>query len=181
MAKYIIGRQSQNRNKIIRYTAVIGIYLFLLAIFQTSVLSVRKPFGGVPDLMMGTVLCISLYCGCHAGAITGIAAGFLTDAFGSVGLSLLPLVYFLAAYFFGYYAKVLGVRGYLAYLVGVAFSLPVRLVTTLIQSIAAAEGFRFSTFLLSTALPELLGTLLFSLVLYFPAMWLSKWLGRWDR
>lgn len=181
MAKYIVGRQSQNRNKIIRYTAVIGIYLFLLAIFQTSVLSVRKPFGGVPDLMMGTVLCISLYCGCHAGAITGIAAGFLIDAFGSVGLSLLPLVYFLVAYFFGYYTKVLGMSGYVTYLIGVLISLPVRLVTTLILSIAAAEGFRFSTFLLSTALPELLGTVIFSLILYFPAMWISKWLKRWNR
>ena len=178
MAKYILGKQSQNRNTIIRYTAVIGFYLFLLAIVQTSVLAVKKPFGGVPDLLLSTVLCISLYCGCYAGAVTGIAAGFLTDAIGTVGLSILPLVYFLVAYFFGYYTKVLGVRGYLTYLIGVGISLPVRLIATLIQSVVATDGLRGGVFMTATALPELLGTLLFSLILYFPAKWISQWLKK---
>ena len=180
MAKYIVGRQSQNRNKSYRYCAVIGIYLFLMTIVQTSLLSRIKPFGGVPDLILISVMGISLYCGCYAGAVTGICAGFLSDALGSMGISILPLVFLLVGYLFGYYARLFGGQGFLTYLIGVGISLVVRFATTLILTFFSVEQFRFSVFLLKTALPELLGTAIFSLVLFFPILGICKWLKRRD-
>lgn len=180
MAKYIVGRQSQNRNKIIRYCLVIGIYLILVSVFQTSVLSRIKPFGAVPDLIIASVVCISMYCGCYAGGVIGICAGFLLDALASTGYSLLPLVYFLVGYLFGYYSKVLAVRGYFVYLVGMGFALVVRFFTTLVLTLLSVQEFRFLVFLLSVALPEMLATLIFSLLIYFPVWGICIWLKKRD-
>ena len=176
--KYILGRQAKNRSMIIRYCAVIGITLFLNVILQTSVLSRSKPFGVTPDLMICTVLIFSFFLGCHAGGITGIVAGFLTDAFGSVGFSLLPLIYFLVGYFIGHYIKVLNARRYLFYLPALGITLIVRLFTTLIYTLLSASDFHFPSFMLKLALPELLGTALFGAVLYFPIYAICRWLTR---
>lgn len=168
MAKYILGRQAQNRSMIIRYCTVIGLTVFLIAILQTSVLARIKPFGATPDLMISAVAALSVLCGCYTGAITGIAAGFLTDALGSTGFSVLPLVYFLLGYLVGYYTKAINARGFLSYLVCLAISLAVRFLTTLVSTVLAFQELHFPTFLLSVALPEMLGTLLFGIILFFP-------------
>lgn len=178
MAKYILGRQAQNRSKIIWYCTVIGMTLFLVAILQTSVLGRLKPFGVTPDLMITVVLTFTFFCGCHTGAITGIAAGFLIDAFGSTGFSLLPFVYFMLGYLIGYYVKVLNAQGYLSYLICFAISLAVRFVTTLAYTLLSVNEFRFSAFMLSVALPELLGTLIFGILIFFPIWGISLWLKK---
>ena len=166
--KYILGRQAKNRSMIIRYCTVIGLLLFVMVILQTSVFARSKPFGATPDLMLCTVLIVSFFLGCHAGGITGIVAGFLTDALGSVGFSLLPLVYFLVGYLIGYYIKVLNARRYLFYLITLGIALIVRLITTLSYTLLSTQSFHFPSFMLSVALPEMLGTALFGAALYFP-------------
>lgn len=176
--KYILGRQAQNRSMIIRYCTVIGLTLVLAVILQTSVLSRSKPFGATPDLMLCTVLAFSFFLGCHAGGITGIVAGYLTDALGSVGFSLLPLIYFLLGYFIGHYVKVLNARRYVFYLVTLGIALVVRFLTTLIYTLLSLSSFHFPSFLLSVALPELLGTALFGAALYFPIYAICRRLTR---
>ena len=180
MAKYIVGRKTRNRNKIIRYCLFIGLYLLLAVVIQTSLLSRIKPFGGVPDIILPSIVCISMYCGCYAGAVTGICAGFVTDALGATGYSLLPLIYFLVGYLFGYYVKVLNVKGYLPYLVGALIGIGVRMITTLILTLLSASEFRLSVFMTSTALPEMLATAIFSLAVYFPASAVCKALIKRD-
>ncbi len=180
MAKYILGRQAQNRSKMIRYSIVIGMTLFFAAILQTSVISRIKPFGVSSDIMISVVLCFCWFCGCHTGAIVGICAGFLTDALSSVGISILPLVYLLLGYLVGYYAKVLNMKGYLSYLIFLGISLVVRFLTTLILTVLSVSGFHFPTFLITLALPEMLGTALFGLVIYFPIWGICAWLKRRD-
>lgn len=176
--KYILGRQAQNRSKIIRYCTVIGITLFLFAIIQTSVLSRVKPFGVTPDIMLSTVLVFSVYCGCYTGAITGITAGFLTDALGSVGFSILPIVYFLIGYIAGYVSKLLNLRNSVSYLVCLAVSLPLRGITSCIYSLLSVAEFHFPTFLLELALPEMLGTAIFGILVFLPIRPIAGWLRR---
>ena len=176
--KYILGRQAQNRSMIIRYCTVIGITLFLMVILQTSVLARIKPFGATPDVMLCTVLIVSFCLGCHAGGITGIVAGFLTDALGAVGFSLLPLIYFFIGYFIGHFIKVLNARRYLFYLITLGIALLVRFLTTLLYTLLSAQGFHFPSFLLSVALPEMLGTAVFGVILYFPIFWICRWLNQ---
>lgn len=180
MARYILGRQAQNRSKMIRYTVVIGLLLFFMAIIQTSVISRVKPFGVSSDVMISVVMGISFFCGCYTGAIVGIAAGFLTDALASVGLSVLPMIYLLIGYVVGYYVKALGGKGYLSYLICLGIILPVRFLITLIMTLISVNGFHFPTFLITLALPELLGTAIFGLLLYFPIWGICAWLKRRD-
>ncbi|MBQ9759775.1 MAG: rod shape-determining protein MreD [Clostridia bacterium] len=170
MAKYILGRQAQTRSEIIRYCVIIGTTLFLLAIIQTSVMGRIKPFGVTPDLIITAVLTVTLICGYHAGSITGIAAGFIIDALASTGISLLPLIYFIMAYLIGYYVKVLNAHGYLSYLICFAIALGVRFLTTFAYTLLTYREIDFSSFLLSLALPELLGTLLFGALIFFPLL-----------
>lgn len=178
MAKYILGRQAKNRSIIIRYCTVIGITLFLIAILQTSVLSRIKPFGATPDLMIATVTAISVLCGCHTGAITGIAAGFLIDALGSTGFSILPLIYFLIGYLIGYYTKVISAQGFLSYLVCLVISVIVRILTSLLYTFLVFRQFHVPTFLLKVALPEAIGTLVFGIALFFPVFLVVRWLRK---
>lgn len=180
MARYILGRQAQNRSKMIRYTVVIGLLLFFMTIIQTSVIARVKTFGVSCDMMISVVLGFSYFFGCYTGAIVGIAAGFLTDAFGSVGLSVLPLVYLLIGYITGYYVKALNARGYLSYLICLGIVLPIRFLITLIMTLISVNGFHFPTFLLTLALPEMLGTAIFGLALYFPIWGICAWLKRRD-
>lgn len=176
MAKYILGRKAQNRSKVIRYCTVIGLILFFVAILQTSVFGRWKPFGVTPDLMITVVLTFTFFCGYHTGSITGIAAGFLIDALGSTGFSLLPFVYFIFAYLIGYYLKVLNAHGVISYLICFVIALAVRLFTTLAYTLLSVTDFRFSVFMLSVALPELLGTLVFGIVIMLPIWGISVWL-----
>lgn len=178
MARYILGRQAQNRSKIILYCSVIGAVLLLCAILQTSVLGRIKPFGVTPDLMITAVLTVTFFCGYHTGSITAIAAGFLIDALGSVGFSILPLVYFLFAYLIGYYVKVLGAGGYLSYLICFGIALLVRFLTTLAYTLLSRGELKFGEFLLHLALPELLGTLIFGIFVFFPVWGISVWLKK---
>ena len=180
MARYILGRQAKNRSMILRYCTAIGLLLFFFAVFQTSVLARLKPFGVSPDLMITVVVTVAIYLGCHPGAITGIAAGFLTDALSGVGVSLLPLVYFLLGYLVGYYSKVLSMPKYFYFLICLGISLVVRGLTSLAYTVLSAGAFRFSTFLLKLALPEMLGTFVFGIVIFFPVMGISLWLKAKD-
>lgn len=178
MAKYILGRQAKNRSLIIRYCSVIGLTVFFIAILQTSVFSRIKPFGATPDLMIATVTAISVLCGYHTGAITGIVAGFLIDALGSTGFSILPLVYFLLGYLVGYYTKIISAQGFLSYLVCLVISLVVRALTSLLCTYLVYRQFSVPTFLLKVALPEAIGTMVFGIVLFFPIFLLVKWLKK---
>lgn len=180
MARYILGRQAKNRSMIIRYCTVIGLTLFFLSIIQTSVLARAKPFGATPDLMISVVVTFAVYLGCHPGAITGIAAGFLVDALTGVGFSILPLVYFLLGYIIGYYAKVQSFPKYLYDLICLAISLIVRGITSLAYTALSAGSFHFPTFLVKLALPEMLGTFIFGIVIFFPIMGISLWLKKKD-
>ena len=178
MAKYILGRQAKNRSLVIRYCTVIGITIFIVAILQTSILSRIKPFGATPDLMIATVTAIAVLCGCHTGAITGIVAGFVIDALGSTGFSILPLVYFLLAYLIGYYTKIISAHGFLSYLVCLVISVAVRALTSLLYTYLTFRQFHIPTFLLKVAMPEAIGTLVFGIVLFFPIFFIVKWLNQ---
>ena len=59
--KYIMGRRAQTRTKVIRYTVWIGLLLTLLAVMQVSFFPRFPLFGGIPDLMIVAVLCLSCF------------------------------------------------------------------------------------------------------------------------
>jgi hypothetical protein len=74
---------------------VCGLYIIIAALMQTTVFARFNFFGAVPDLMLTSVIVISMYGGEKWGAGFGIFAGYLIDALASSGLALSPIVYMM--------------------------------------------------------------------------------------
>lgn len=166
--KYILGHRAQTRTRAIRYTVLIGLLLILLAILQVSFFSRFRLFGGIPDLMIVAVLCLSYFSGRYMGAVTGIAAGFLIDAIGSTGIVILPVCYLFLGYLAGHYAKVFGHNSYASYLVYLAITLPYRAVITVLLACMSYSSVKLIEILIYSVLPELLITAIAGCLLYFP-------------
>lgn len=80
---------------LLKKSVIWGLWLFFLALLQTSFFSFFDPFGAVPDLVLPAVIAIAVFDKERMGTIAGIVGGFIIDALGGVGLSLSPLVYMI--------------------------------------------------------------------------------------
>jgi rod shape-determining protein MreD len=82
--------------------------LFVAAIVQVSIFSEVHVFGAVPDVLLVTLVALSLLRGSVAGAVGGFFAGLLVDTatLGILGLSSLVLT--LAGYWIGRYGETTG-------------------------------------------------------------------------
>ena len=174
----MMGSQSQTRAKLIAYTVCVSLLLLLLAVLQVTVFAKISVFGATPDLMLCAVLGVSFFLGRYAGAITGIGAGFLIEAMGSTGISLLPLFYLLLGYLAGHYARVIVPKRLTAYLIYLLPALLLRAGITLTYICLSYESFNVIRILLSTLLPEAAETALFGAILYFPIRLLCERLMR---
>lgn len=168
MPKRILGYQAQTRSRMIAYTLTFALMLLVVSTVQVSILGRFRPFGAVPDLMICTVLCTAYFCGRYAGAITGIGAGFLIEAIGSQGISLLPVIYMLVGYIAGYYARTVKPKRYTIYLFFLACVLFVRAGTTVVYACLTFRSVDLIKILRYSVLPELLGTAIAGVLLFFP-------------
>ncbi len=165
--KLILGHRAQTKAMVVRYTAMVGIAIMLASILQVSLFSRFRLLGAVPDLMIVSVLCIAFFCGRYAGAVTGIAAGFLIDSIGTTGITILPLCYFLCGYLVGHYARVTQ-KGYASYLVYLGCILPIRAAVTVLYACMTYQNVNLPEIFLRSVLPEALVTAVAGLALYFP-------------
>ena len=165
--KLILGHRAQTKARIIRYTVLVGLVLILSAILQVSLFSRFRLFGAVPDLMIVAVLCIAFFCGRYAGAVTGIAAGFLIEAIGTSGISILPLCYFLCGYLVGHYARTVQ-KSYPPYLIYLGCILLIRATVTVLYACMTYQNVNLPLILVRSVLPEALVTAIAGCALYFP-------------
>jgi len=166
--KYILGHRAQRRSAAIRYTVTVGILLILAAVLQVSLLSRFRIFGAVPDLMIVTVLCIAFFNGRYMGAITGIAAGFLIESIGAEGIMILAICYLFFGYLVGHYAQAVRQNGFPYYLIFLGVALLYRAAITVFYACLNYNDVNLPQILVQSALPELFGTALAGVVLYFP-------------
>ena len=176
--KYILGHRAQTRSRAIRYTVLVGLLLILVAVLQVSLFSRHRLLGAVPDLMICTVLCVAFFAGRYAGAITGIGAGFFIEAMGSVGISLLPLFYFLLGYVAGHYARTVYPKRYTVYLFYFILTVIFRMIITVIYIALTYESFELLEVITKILLPEAADTAVAGCILYFPIKALCGWLMR---
>ncbi len=178
MSKYILGHRARVRSKIIRYVICMGLLLLLAATLQVSVFSRFRIFDTVLDFMLCTVVAAAFFCGKYAGAVNGIAAGFLIEAIGSRGVSFLPLFYMLCGFLIGHYAKGVITGRYLSYLSYLAMAVAARACVTMLYVFVTYSDFRFSDVLLHILLPEAFLTMLAGSLLYFPIGFLCLFLEK---
>lgn len=176
--KASFGLRGDSKSAHVRYCVTLGIFLLLAVTLQTSLFSRMRLFGAVPDMMLCAVLCISYFCGRYTGGIVGIAAGFLTDALGSTGISLLPFCYFLLGYFVGHYARGVSPKRFTNYVFFLAASLMYRAAVTVVSASLSYEFLNLPQLLLHAVLPELLYTAIVGCILYAPVKLLERTLLR---
>lgn len=82
--------------------------LFVAAVFQVSVFSQVHVFGAVPDVLLVSLVAISLLRGSVAGAVGGFCAGLVVDTASLGTLGLTSLVLTLAGYWIGRYGETTG-------------------------------------------------------------------------
>jgi len=95
----------------------IAVLLFVAAVAQVSIFSPIDVFGATPDLLLVTLVAVSLLRGSVAGASGGFFAGLIVDtaALGTLGLTSLVLT--LSGFWIGRYGETTGRdRGHAPYL-----------------------------------------------------------------
>ena len=156
-----------------------GLLLLIAALLQVTLLSEWRVMNCVPDLMLCCVVAIAFFCGTHVGAVCGIAGGFLIDALGSFGISVLPVFYLFCGYVVGHYARAMYPKRFSAYAMYASFSLLLRAAASVTLAAATYENVNLPQILLYSVLPELLLTLLLSLLLYLPMRGIcSRWMRK---
>ncbi len=176
--RFIFGRLSQNRARALKFILTETIMFLAVILLQTTLLARIRLFGAVPDLCFVTLILISYFCGKDVGAITGIAAGFALDALGSVGLSLLPVLYLFCGYLFGYFTRAIYPKRYLSYLIVLAAAIPVKMAITFVYICINYNTIHLLEIMGRVLLPEAAATALFATVLYFPVRKICVFMNR---
>lgn len=157
--------------KLIFFVAVSSGALFWISLLQTSFLTALDLFGAVPDLVLIATCGVAFYLGVVDGALFGLIGGILLDALGSAGAMLSPVLYVAVAVLFGALAKKF-LDGTFPYwcLYSVAFCTAKALYSSVY---IMASGGRLGASLVTSVLPEWIGTLLLSVALTMPVRWLA--------
>ena len=85
-----------------------AVLLFVAAILQVSIFSQVHVLGGVPDILLVTLVAVSLLRGAIFGAVGGFFAGLLVDTATLGNLGLTSLVLTVAGYWIGRYGETTG-------------------------------------------------------------------------
>lgn len=144
-------------SEIVKYCiyAVMGVFLILL---QLTFFSTVRPFNSTPDILIIATAAVSMFEGERAGAVFGLSVGFVAEALGSVGVSLLPLIYMLFGYVCGIVASEYYRRSVLLFLIFDASACAVRFFTTLIYIVITWKTVDLSIVIPDVLFPEFFST-----------------------
>ncbi len=174
----ILGYQAQARSRIAAYIITFSLLLILIGSMQVAFFGRLRPFGAIPDLMICTVLAVAFFDGRYTGAIVGLCGGFLIEAMGGQGITLLCPVYMIGGYVVGHYSRTVHPKKYTVYLFYLACACLLRAALTVIYACLCYETVNLPDILLHTVLPELGGTAIAGLVLFFPIGGICRLLER---
>lgn len=166
---------------LLRRVAIYGSYLFLLAVFQTSLPFIPLFEGALPNLTLAAVAAIGFFDSERAGGAAGIAAGFLLDALGCVTVSLMPLAGLAAGYICGIIAGRLLPRALPPFSLCLAGVSLMNMFLTLAAGYAAVPDLSPSLLIFRTLLPELLFTFVFGIPAALLSFLCVKLAGRTGR
>jgi rod shape-determining protein MreD len=145
-----------------------AILLFVVAILQVSLLSSVDVYGGMPNLLLVTIVAVALLRGSVFGAAGGFFGGLLLDTANLETLGLTSLVLTVGGYWIGRYGETTGRDRTHAPFVSVA-----------VVTVLYAVGVLFLHFLLGDPvsarrilLESLVPSIAFNLVLTAPVYWI---------
>ena len=167
--------------EVTKRVVVYGLLLLLLGSAQVSFFARVVWLPAIPDLLLGTVVALSLLESERVAVVAAIGGGFLIDALGSVGVSLSPILYLIVALAICPLAAKMLPR-FLSWALLMLPALVLRMAYGALRLLLTAGRGALPEALKQILLPELLTTLLLCVPLYFLLALLSRLLrGRRER
>lgn len=151
--------------ELIKRLLIYGLLLLLLAAAESSFFARLRYLPATPDLMLGAVIAATLLDSRKAGAVFGVVGGFVSDALGTTGISLRPILYLLVVLTVGALASKM-MTGFPAYWMLMLPALLCRGLFSIGQGMLLWGHAPLGEVLRYAVLPELLCTALFCLPLY---------------
>ncbi len=166
---------TSNRFMTVGYKILVyGLPLFLLIVAQCTLFARLSVFGAIPDLALAATVTIAIKDGERAGAVFGIASGFLTCALGGGGAYLYIIFSFAAAYGAHLLASRIFSVNYPSFLTYCVIAFGAKALFNIAQAALRAESFDFVSTLTGAVLPEFLISLVFCSPIYFAFGALTK-------
>lgn len=159
----------------------IGLALFLCYLLQTSIMSWFTLAGVVPNVLLIFAGMLGFMRGRKVGALAGLCSGLLLDLFSANLFGMYALIYMLLGYMNGFFRKIY---------FGDSLRLPVILVATtdliyglmIYCSLFLTRGrIGLSYYFLHVMVPEMVYTVVLSLVFYFPMYHMNQFLDRLEK
>src|SRR5439155_1014258 len=151
-----------------------AVLLFVVAIVQVALLSSVDVVGGIPNLLLVTIVSVALLRGSVFGATGGFFAGLLLDTANLETLGLTSLVLTIGGYWIGRYGETTGRDRTHAPFVSVAVVTVLYAVGVLVLHFLIGDPVSGRRILLESLVP----TIAFNLILTAPVYWLVKKLLR---
>ena len=163
-ASSMSGRASHTGRRILTY----GTALIILALLQTTLMPRFQILGITPDLCLLLIPGIAMLEGPETGGALGLSAGFIECAFGGIGASALPILFFVLGYGIGQLSGRTLSRTFPSYLILAVSLCALRPAVTLaaIGLTAQTSDYDLTVILRGTLLPEFAVNFLFSLPMY---------------
>lgn len=145
---------------------IILLILWIFFILQTTVLHMVPALSATPNLLLILTVSIAFMQGQKEGMMTGFIAGLLSDLFYSQVLGLTALIFLLIGYFCGFFAHIyfdddIKVPLLLVGTTDLTYNLLVYVFRFLLNGHT-----NFGGYLSSIILPDVISTLIFTLLLY---------------
>ena len=159
------------KNKKTKIAIVSSLYFLLLmtvSAIQVCIFPRFKFMGTVADATLCTVVIVSFFSNEKEASIYGFFAGIVIDSMGNTGITLLPLIYFLLAYFLGSAARYNHKKNFSSFLVFAAFGTIVRMVSTIAYTALLATRFHLLDLVNKSVFPEAIATFALALIMYYP-------------
>lgn len=170
-----MNRQVSHRNKFDKVLLLRCVILAPLVIagvlFEISFLDI---FGQNPAFTFAYVTVIGFLLGEKVGGVFGLLAGYLLDALGGVGFSLLPIFYMLAGYLCGYMLNSFLRRNFLSYLVYACVAGLFKVIYTMLIIALHTESFNIIKIFTQTMVPEFFAFIICTPMIYFLCLGIIK-------
>ena len=147
-----------------------AVLLFAVAVVQVSLLSSLHVAGGMPNLLLVTIVAVALLRGSTFGAVGGFWGGLLLDTASLETLGLTSLILTVGGYWIGRYGETTGRDRTHAPFVSVAVVTILYSVGVLLLHVLLGDPVSARAVLLDSLVP----TIAFNLILTAPVYWLVK-------
>jgi len=165
MLKEIVSKI--NMRRVLRY----ALYLFLMLVFQTMVLTQIRPAGVCPFVLPAAVVAVGMFEGGTWGAVFGLFMGIFTDMAFVESTVAFTLLFPLLAFATGFVSRFFINRRFFAFMVAAAAGL---LITGFVQALRVMAADGWTGVLLRTTLLQTLWSLPPAALAYLPpARWIE--------